>query len=174
MDKSSIASPSPTIYLWFRRSLYPSMLSHVPSICPDDGLNYVVVWNVGFKNNTRGSLFTNCFRVIMNSLISTVQSLHGRDMASTLVIFENLRLRRSSLVTDLEFLKHCRNNNIIPCFARCNHMLLNPKNKAMFDRLNLSLVRNEIKIVHDSLVKIVECCWDYIYTSPHHCESTYG
>jgi len=52
---------------------------------------------------------------------------------------------------DLQFLKSCRDNNLIPSFAQINHRLHNKFNSKAFSQLSITLIRAEIKRVRASL-----------------------
>ena len=77
-------------------------------------------------------------------------------MAEDSIQFGNLRIKRYKLFANMVFLKQCRNKKITPSFAKCLHNLNNRRNKASFDRLSVSLVRNKVKKVHSDLVKTTE------------------
>ena len=89
----------------------------------------------------------------MDSLFNNIKSYHGRDMMDNASEFEKLRLSRAKMISNLNFLKNCRDNNLIPKFATCKHPLRLGKNLSTFKKLSETLIRNEIKWVRSKLIK---------------------
>ena len=79
------------------------------------------------------------------AIFSQVQTLHGRDRLKDVRLLETTRVKIAKRTTDLEFLKNCRDNQLVPQFAVIKHRLRNPRNEGLFKSMSLSLVKNEIK-----------------------------
>ena len=41
------------------------------------------------------------------TMYSLIRSLHGRDTMEDTMYFDKMRIRRTKLITDMDFLKHC-------------------------------------------------------------------
>ena len=73
-----------------------------------------------------------------------IKALHGRYMLRRIWLFECTRIKNAHRTTYLNFLKKCRNYQIVPCFAKFNHHL-KKKHENIFTTLNMSIVWGEIK-----------------------------
>jgi hypothetical protein len=74
-----------------------------------------------------------------------------RETLDEILLMENLREKIQRRVADLEFLKNCRDNKVLPKFARIEHRMKNKGNNATFHRLGLSIIKNEIKKTRSTL-----------------------
>jgi len=90
----------------------------------------------------------------MDSLFNNIKSYHGRDMMDNASKFKKLRLSRAKMISNLNFLKNCRDNNLIPKFATGKHPLRLGRNLSTFKKLSETLIRNEIKWVRSKLIKM--------------------
>ena len=64
---------------------------------------------------------------------------------------ELTRIKIQHGATDLDFLKICRDSNILPKFAIINHRTRNCRNNWAFDRLGFAIIRGEIRRTHNAL-----------------------
>jgi len=64
----------------------------------------------------------------MESLFKIIISYHGKDTMENAKLFEKFHILRAKLISNLTYLKHCRDENIIPRFARINHPLKHDHN----------------------------------------------
>ena len=79
------------------------------------------------------------------TVFKQVESLHGRDVLNDLKHLETTRIKIAQKSTNMEFLKRCRDNEIIPQFATVKHRLNNCRNQSLFKHFSISLIRQEIK-----------------------------
>jgi len=88
------------------------------------------------------------------SLKSNITSLYGGETWKEICLLEILRIKIERRTADLQFLKQCRNNKIIPHFAKVNHRLFNHYNNKAFSKLSLALIRGEIRRTRAALDKL--------------------
>jgi hypothetical protein len=71
--------------------------------------------------------------------------MYGRETLDEIRVLEKLRVKIKRRLADLEFLKKCRDENVLPKFAQIQHRTKNRWNNMAFSRLGLSIVRGKIK-----------------------------
>jgi hypothetical protein len=79
------------------------------------------------------------------NLINQIISLYGRETLDKIRVLEKLRVKIKRRMADLEFLKKCRDENVLPKFAQIQQRTKNKWNNATFSRLGLSIIRGEIR-----------------------------
>jgi len=79
------------------------------------------------------------------NIFNQITSLYGRETLDEIRVLEKLRVKIKKRLTDLEFLKDCRDKNVLPKFAQIQHRNRNKWNSAAFAKLGLSIVKGEIK-----------------------------
>ena len=89
----------------------------------------------------------------MESLFNTIKSHHGRDMQNNALNFEKMRMSRARILSNLIFLKQCRDENLTPKFAKCSHPLNRGRNISLFNKLSKTLIKHEIKFARFQLIK---------------------
>jgi len=92
----------------------------------------------------------------MESLFNTIKSHHGRDILNNALNFEKMRISRARNLSNLIFLKQCRDENLTPNFAKCSHPLKWGWNISLFNKLSKTLIKHEIKFARSRLIKISE------------------
>jgi hypothetical protein len=63
-----------------------------------------------------------------NNLTHQIISLYGRETLDEIRVLEKLRVKIKRRVADLEFLKKCRDENVLPKFAQIQHRTKNKWN----------------------------------------------
>ena len=79
------------------------------------------------------------------NLKTVISSLYGRETWNNFRLLEKLRIKIVRRAADLDFLKKCRDNNIIPIFALISHKIRSRWNHKAFERLSRALVRGELR-----------------------------
>ena len=79
------------------------------------------------------------------NLNDQITSLYGREILDEVRELEKLRVKIKRRAIDLDFLKQCRDNNVLPKFARIQHKLKNKWNKTTFHALEKSIVRGKVR-----------------------------
>jgi hypothetical protein len=74
-----------------------------------------------------------------------ITSLYGREILDETRVLEKLRVKIKRRAADLDFLKRCRDNNVLPKFTCIEHKIKSKWNKTTFCTLGKSIVRGEIK-----------------------------
>ena len=90
----------------------------------------------------------------MDSLFNTIKSHHGRDIMNNALNFEKMRISRARNLSNLIFLKQCRDENLTLKFAKCSHPLNRGRNISLFNNLSKTLIKHEIKFARFQLIKI--------------------
>jgi len=103
---------------------------------------------------TLDSLVTKSKDINHKCLKSIIISPYGGDTWSEIILLEKNRVKIERRAADLQFLKNCRDNNLISPFTQINHRLHNKFNSKAFFQLIISLFRAEIKRVRASLDNI--------------------
>jgi hypothetical protein len=85
------------------------------------------------------------------NLIDQIIFLYGRESLDEIRALEKLRIKIKKRDFDLDFLKNCRNRNILPKFAQIEHKNKNKWNKSAFFKLGPSRTRGEIKRIRFNL-----------------------
>jgi hypothetical protein len=78
-------------------------------------------------------------------MFTQILSLHGRDALDGFRLLEKLKIKMAHRLADIEFLKQCRDEDIILKFVAINHHLNAGKYNRIFRATSFSLVREEIK-----------------------------
>jgi hypothetical protein len=78
-------------------------------------------------------------------MFTHILALHGRDTLDEFRLLEKLKIKMAHRLVDIEFLKQCRDEDIISMFAAINHHLKAGKYNRIFRAASFSLVRAEIK-----------------------------
>jgi hypothetical protein len=79
------------------------------------------------------------------NFINEIISLYGRETLDEIRVLEKFRVKIKRRVTDLEFLKKYRDENVLPKFTQIKHSIKNKWNRVAFSRLGLPIVRGEIR-----------------------------
>ena len=79
------------------------------------------------------------------NLQNEIATLYGRDIAKEARRLEMARIKIQRRAIDMDFLKRCRDTNILPIFLIVKQHLRNYSNDRAFDRLGFSIVRGEIR-----------------------------
>ena len=77
-------------------------------------------------------------------------------MPKYLKLLEVTRIKIAQKATNIDFLKKCWDQNIIPQFTPVKHRLHTSKNDYMFKNLSLSLIRAELKKTRSEIHKLFE------------------
>jgi hypothetical protein len=85
------------------------------------------------------------------NLKTTIYSLYGRETWNNFCLLENLRIKITRRVVDLEFLKQCRDKDLTPKFTLINHPLCSRWNFKAFQQLSRALIRGEIRRTRSTL-----------------------
>ena len=71
-----------------------------------------------------------------NNVFKHIKKRHGQEIIRIVRSFENLKTKYVKVAADIRFIKSCRNENIIPTFAKVNLSL-----KHGTDKLQLRIAR---------------------------------
>ena len=55
-----------------------------------------------------------------NNVFKHIKKKRGQEMIRIVRLFENLKAKYVKVAADIEFIKSCKNENIIPTFAKVN------------------------------------------------------
>ena len=105
-----------------------------------------------------------------------IESHHGRDSLDRTIQFGMLRIKSERLTMDLYFLRDCMDEGLMPNFSKCRNPLQR-NNRDTFQRLDLNLIRSDLKITRYVVVKMYKTLSKpnlKLSKSPPFCDLPYG
>ena len=92
-------------------------------------------------NYPKGNLL---YSVHGESLKSRIHHLYGEETARNIRLFENLRIKKTKLLTSLSFLLRCRDHNTIPRFLQFHHHIHSQAANRIYHCTSRALLRERI------------------------------
>ena len=87
------------------------------------------------------------------SFHSYIKFLYGEEVYKKIQRLEKLQVKKSKLLCSLVFLKRCRDQDIVPVFAKIRHPITSTKARSIFHRASKSLVKERIDFTYLELDK---------------------
>ena len=64
-----------------------------------------------------------------NDIFKHIKRKHGKDIATAFIFFENLKTKYENILWDINFIKTCKQGNILPTFVKVRLLIKNASYK---------------------------------------------